>query len=853
MFKDARLKFVEQDHDSHFHLLVQALSGLGVEVALDATDEDRDLAYAGVKSMLSLQGDSVGDLKPVTDESTLLASDLLAEATIAAFWTQGGRTDIFALRLVELVLTKGMTPSACLGFVWLGFVASSTFGDLSFGSQMTHFAADLAQHPLSSGAAKGRTLTLSIALGAYASPLKEARQTVQAATRFSLSAGDLSFASFGRLHELGAALLESMPLAEGVPLADDVLVDIRRWQPDTAAETMAYGTANTIKALAGETVNVTPLTILGASLTCERCSGLKLSKLTIRRLDRPADTDDFVEERDLPQEDEASGVTLYWYYAFKVGQGKHMGVEVSNGGRRLTRHLIRLQIVALHALGWTEEAVALGFYLWPHRSYAEGHHHARRAAYVHSLALVAQLRRGDLPTDVRERYRAQITLNQEYVDEWAGHAPESYEHWSLLVQAEVAALDGLPTAFGLYDMATNRAEEGAWTSDLGWCYFFAGSHLARVGAVHLGTELQQRGVETHASWGASAVADYMSLQFRHAGPRRHSRVDAAVQTDFGSPDDQAVDSDDEDAADTATLAGEMSEGLKDYKDLSLADFQTIIRGSLTIGADVNVASSLESLTNLVQDCTHAQDAAIILRNDDGQHIIATSVSPTQAVTVHESPPLLVDAEDPALLAIATHGSLCVAFIVTPSLMTDQRCAPAVPHSVIASHEKLLLGDASRDPRFSHIATETRAVICLPISLRGRSIGAIYVTSRRAHEFTPAKLAVLAVLASQACIALGNSLLFRNLQVCAALKPEPFATRERSVADHPPRLSRRKQTGCLEGQHQGHCGPEQVARRGTSGEGGGRQLVARQVDLPRDDGRSLLATADARHPMTRRLM
>lgn len=86
-------------------------------------------------------------------------------------------------QLVELVLTRGMTPSACLGFVWFGFVASSTFGDLAFGSQMTHFATDLAQHPLSSASAKGQTLTLSIALAAYASPLKEARQTVQAATR----------------------------------------------------------------------------------------------------------------------------------------------------------------------------------------------------------------------------------------------------------------------------------------------------------------------------------------------------------------------------------------------------------------------------------------------------------------------------------------------------------------------------------------------------------------------------------------------------------------------------------------------------------------------------------------------
>lgn len=316
LFADARQKWVENDPRGHFALLLEALAVLGIHVAKGETD----VAYAQVKSLLSVQHSAVGDLAPVTDERILFASELLAEATVAAFWAQQGDIDMIAFKLVELVLSQGMTPTACLGFVWLGFSASATFGDVGFGAQMTHAAVDLAQHPLTTTAARGRTLTLAGALAPYASPLKEARQMFQASTRvrhlsrlappsdtrwtcadsrrrallqYSLAAGDVTFACFGRLHELGAALSESAHLADTVELADDVVLDIARWQPATNVNLMAAGTANCIRALHGETVNVTPLTAM--------------------------DTDAFVEQRDLPAPSAANKVALTWYLGFKVG------------------------------------------------------------------------------------------------------------------------------------------------------------------------------------------------------------------------------------------------------------------------------------------------------------------------------------------------------------------------------------------------------------------------------------------------------------------------------------------------------------------------------------------------------
>lgn len=156
--------------------------------------------------------------------------------------------------------------------------------------------------------------------------------------------------------------------------------------------------------------------------------------------------------------------------------------------------------------------------------------------------------------------------------------------------------------------------------------------------------------------------------------------------------------------------------------------------------------------------SHAESASIVIRNDDGQHVIATSASRSEAVVVHEPPPLLVDTEDPALLAVVSHGqSLLRPRPRRPRPAPARKLTRMAPPAVLASHEKVLLADASRDPRFASLPANTRSVACLPISIRGRSIGAIFVASSRVNEFSPANLDVLSVLASRASPVLPASL------------------------------------------------------------------------------------------------
>lgn len=252
-----------------------------------------------------------------------------------------------------------MTPSAGLGFIWLGIQACAfcslaklrrcdhlsltkyfrraahMYGDLAFGAQMSHLAIQVSQHPTATNGAKGRTIAIFGCMAPYASSIKESSENFIAATRvrtlgprfrrqrqeadpfspfqFALAAGDLTFACFGRLHELASMIYASSDLSDVIVLADEVVSDLQRWQPDTHVNAMGIATgafcslcglyllsviadaasllispANCAKALAGRTINVTPATVMGSSPpTLARIANIILTRLFLLQIRIP--------------------------------------------------------------------------------------------------------------------------------------------------------------------------------------------------------------------------------------------------------------------------------------------------------------------------------------------------------------------------------------------------------------------------------------------------------------------------------------------------------------------------------------------------------------------------------------
>src|SRR5262249_41940990 len=98
-------------------------------------------------------------------------------------------------------------------------------------------------------------------------------------------------------------------------------------------------------------------------------------------------------------------------------------------------------------------------------------------------------------------------------------------------------------------------------------------------------------------------------------------------------------------------------------------------------------------------------------------------------------------------------------------------AAALPESLIRyairTREAVILDDASSQNPFSAdayiVQRHARSILCLPLSNQGKLIGVLYLENNLTpHVFTPERVTVLKVLASQAAISLENTRLYRDL-------------------------------------------------------------------------------------------
>jgi PAS domain S-box-containing protein len=106
------------------------------------------------------------------------------------------------------------------------------------------------------------------------------------------------------------------------------------------------------------------------------------------------------------------------------------------------------------------------------------------------------------------------------------------------------------------------------------------------------------------------------------------------------------------------------------------------------------------------------------------------------------------------------------------LQPDDTTATALPQSVLQyvlrTNESVLLHEASGDLSFgddAYLRTRpARSVLCMPLLKQARLVGVLYLENPLiSHAFTPARLTLLKLLASEAAISLENARLYRDLQ------------------------------------------------------------------------------------------
>ena len=178
------------------------------------------------------------------------------------------------------------------------------------------------------------------------------------------------------------------------------------------------------------------------------------------------------------------------------------------------------------------------------------------------------------------------------------------------------------------------------------------------------------------------------------------------------------------------------------------DAETVLKASQTLSSEMNLPRLIEKLMRLAVEHAGAQRGLLILLHADGPYIEAEAKATSKSVEVeirHE-PVQSIDLPQTAL------------------------------QYVLRTCERVLLD--SESSRKSHHDDEylrrqsPKSVLCLPILKQAKVIGALYLENNlTAHAFTPGRLAVLEVVASQAAISLENARLFSDLARSEALLAE----------------------------------------------------------------------------------
>ena len=110
-------------------------------------------------------------------------------------------------------------------------------------------------------------------------------------------------------------------------------------------------------------------------------------------------------------------------------------------------------------------------------------------------------------------------------------------------------------------------------------------------------------------------------------------------------------------------------------------------------------------------------------------------------------------------------------LVTVHLRDEDVAATLLPesvlHYVLRTRESVILDDASSHNPFSAdpyiVESYLRSILCLPLINQGKLTGILYLENNLTPRvFTPDRVALLKVLASQAAISLENSRLYRDV-------------------------------------------------------------------------------------------
>jgi predicted ATPase/signal transduction histidine kinase/ActR/RegA family two-component response regulator len=299
-----------------------------------------------------------------------------------------------------------------------------------------------------------------------------------------------------------------------------------------------------------------------------------------------------------------------------------------------------------------------------------------------------------------------LAAHHRQLEIWAHHCPANFGNCTALVSAEISRIEGRHLdAERLYEESIRLAREHGFIQNEAIAGELAARFYAARGLETIAQAYLRNARYCYLRWGA----DGKVRQLDESYPHLRAELSPTPTTTIGAP-------------------------------VEHLDLTTVIKVSQAVSGEIVLEKLIDTLMRTALEHAGAQRGLLIIPHGGAQRLEAEAKTSGDTITVR----------------------FCHASVSATEL------PESVLHYVVRTQETVILDDASAQSGFAADEyvhrNRVRSVLCLPLIKQSTLIGVLYLENNLTPRvFTPARSAVLKLMAFQAAISLENAYLYTDLQ------------------------------------------------------------------------------------------
>ncbi len=386
--------------------------------------------------------------------------------------------------------------------------------------------------------------------------------------------------------------------------------------------------------------------------------------------------------------------------------------------RRFERHLASTRVLALPQCWYWIRKLQARFLAGDYPSAIEASANAARllwaspafmeTAEYHFYSALSRAASLDSATDgAGQTHREALEAHQKQHEIWEQHCPENFENRAALIRAEVARIEGrVLEAEQFYEKAIQSAHRNGFVNNEAIAYERAAQFYTARGFDKFADAYLLEARHCYERWGADGKVAQLDRLYPHL--KRESLAPTSTST-IVAPSE-------------------------------LLDLATVIKVSQAVSGEMAPDKLLEGIVRAAIEHAGADRGLLIRPQGEQFRIEAEGTAQGTYVAAQQADPWAIE--------------------------------HVLPQSVVryvsrTRHDVILEDASSQQPFYTDpyiVAHRPRSVLSLPLINQGKLVSILYLeNSLASHVFTPSRVALLKVLASQAAMSLEKTRLYRDLE------------------------------------------------------------------------------------------